>query len=314
MVDESKKIKGILPALVTPFLEGGDGVDVDAVEKLVEFHLETGVHGFYLCGSTGEGVHCSVSERKTMVEAVFSSMEKFGRKLPVIVMVTAHSVKDSISLAQHAEEQGAHAISTIVPIDNPNNLEVAVEFWKQIGESVQIPLYVYWIAHTADKTATASSFLQAMATVPNFKGLKFTDTNFYMFEQLVTLSKGTLNCFTGPDEMMGAGLFMGSDGAIGSTYNVHPKLAVRIYDEFQAGNVKTAMKLQVAMNKNIEILIRRCDCASKGTNIIAGLKCIYKRKYGIDVHLPKPASALQFTEEDEDALMNEMEKEGCIFE
>lgn len=42
---------------------------------------------------------------------------------------------------------------------------------------------------------------------------------------------------TGPDEMMVAGLAMGSDGAIGSTYNIYPKTAVRLYNAFRSGDI-----------------------------------------------------------------------------
>ena len=71
---------------------------------------------------------------------------------------------------------------------------------------------VYWLAFDADRGLTAHGFLEAMADVPNFSGIKFTDTNFYLFQQLVDLSDGCLNAITGPDEMCAAGMIMGSDG------------------------------------------------------------------------------------------------------
>eukprot|EP00049_Salpingoeca_infusionum_P012078 m.214255 g.214255 ORF g.214255 m.214255 type:complete len:310 (-) comp15100_c4_seq2:337-1266(-) len=308
----AKLLKGIAPALITPFRAEGEGVDVDVVDQLVKFHLDAGVHGFYLCGNTGEGFNASVQERKDMTAAVMAAMERYGKKIPVIVMVAALDINDAIALAKHAESVGADAISSVVPIDKPNDLDAAVTFWKALGEATSLPLYVYWIANTADKKADATTFLNAMKAVPNFKGFKFTDTNFYMFEQLMTKSEGALNGVTGPDEMMGAGLFMGSDGAIGSTYNIHPKLAVRIYEAFQTGDIKTAMALQKDMNKTIEILIRHCKCSEKGTNIVAGIKCVYRRKYGLAVNYAKPATALTFSEAEEEALMAELE--GCTVE
>ena len=41
-----------------------------------------------------------------------------------------------------------------MPIDKPNNLPAAVEYWKQIGEAVDLPFYIYWMANTADKAVT----------------------------------------------------------------------------------------------------------------------------------------------------------------
>ncbi len=44
--------KGSLPALVTPFSNGQ--VDVDALKKLVNWHVDQGSHGLVPVGTTGE--------------------------------------------------------------------------------------------------------------------------------------------------------------------------------------------------------------------------------------------------------------------
>eukprot|EP00049_Salpingoeca_infusionum_P012077 m.214250 g.214250 ORF g.214250 m.214250 type:complete len:141 (-) comp15100_c4_seq1:1074-1496(-) len=108
----AKLLKGIAPALITPFRAEGEGVDVDVVDQLVKFHLDAGVHGFYLCGNTGEGFNASVQERKDMTAAVMAAMERYGKKIPVIVMVAALDINDAIALAKHAESVGADAISS----------------------------------------------------------------------------------------------------------------------------------------------------------------------------------------------------------
>eukprot|EP00911_Craspedida_sp_UC1_P002116 UC1_evm1s1628 len=96
-----------------------------------------------------------------------------------------------------------------------------------------------------------------MKTVPNFAGFKFTDKNFYKFQQLMALGAqaGGVNGVTGPDEMMVGGFIMGSDGCIGSTYNIYPKLAICAYKSFLAGDNKQATECQWAMNKIINLLL-----------------------------------------------------------
>lgn len=42
----------------------------------------------------------------------------------------------------------------MVPIDKPNNLPAAVEYWRAIGQAVDLPFYIYWMASTADKAVT----------------------------------------------------------------------------------------------------------------------------------------------------------------
>jgi hypothetical protein len=72
-----------------------------------------------------------------------------------------------------------------------------------VGGATDLPFYVYWVGANADKSvdalqvvqgmshsagstgaAACLQYLEAMKSVPNFRGVKFTDTNFYLFQQL----------------------------------------------------------------------------------------------------------------------------------
>lgn len=301
----AKLLHGVLPALITPFREDG-AVAVELVPALVEFHLAAGVSGFYVCGNTGEGFHMTVPERKAMLHAVVSAVH--GR-VPVVAMVAAHTLEASIELARHAKDVGAQAISSVVPLDAPNNLEAAVAFWRGIGGATDLPLYIYWIAATA-ATKDAQQFYNAVKTIPHFAGFKFTDTNFYLFQQLMVAGDGAFNGLTGPDEMMIAGLAMGSDGAIGSTYNIYPQMAALLYNSFRSGDIQLAMRTQATMNEVIALLLTVCNCHVRGTNIIAGIKFIYKHVHGMDVGVARPAAATLLTPAQEEALIAGLKRIG----
>lgn len=53
--------------------------------------------------------------------------------------------------------------TSVVPIDKPNNLPAAVEYWKAIGEAVDLPFYIYWMANTADKAVTPEQVAEKVA-------------------------------------------------------------------------------------------------------------------------------------------------------
>jgi len=292
MAAETPLFSGTIPALITPFKAEG-GINVDVIPALVELHLKAGVGGFYLCGNTGEGFACTVAERKEMLEATLAAV---NGAVPILVHVGACPLADACELAVHAKSAGAAGVSSVVPTDKPNDLGAAAEYFSGIGAASDLPFYVYWVAAHADSSVDASQYLEAMKAVPNFKGIKFTDTNFFVFQQLAYLAPSVLghrlNAVTGPDEMALAGLAMGSDGAIGSTYNVQPVLNCQMHAAFKAGDVATAMKLQEKLNCVIAKLITVCDCKSRGLNIIAGLKAMY-RANGLDVgycHKNDPAA------------------------
>ena len=283
-----KLIRGIVPALVTPFDEDG-ALAVDRVPKLTRHLLDSRVSGFFVCGGTGEGKAMTVAERKQMAE---TAAREVGGSVPVIVHVGGCSTADAVELARHAEAAGADATASVAPVDAPGDLDAAVKHYAAIGGAAELPFYVYWVASSAARRVTAERFLEAMAPVRNFAGIKFTDTNFYIFQRLVYCSGGRLNALTGPDEMCLAGMVMGSDGAIGSTYNIIPRLVVRMYEAFRAGDVRRAMEMQIHANRVISLLLE--------AGVLAGVKAMLNWQ-GIPVGHPRePTPSL--SPEGEDAL------------
>ena len=63
------KFKGLFSALLTPFNEDSS-LNLEAMKQLVEFNLENGIDGFYVGGSTGEGLHLTNEERKETFKCV----------------------------------------------------------------------------------------------------------------------------------------------------------------------------------------------------------------------------------------------------
>ncbi len=76
-----KNIEGIYAALVTPMTASGQ-VNPKALRSLgARWGLEHGVEGFYVCGSSGEGLLLSLSERKQVLETVLAEA---GEHVPVV--------------------------------------------------------------------------------------------------------------------------------------------------------------------------------------------------------------------------------------
>lgn len=249
----AKLIRGIHPALCTAFDDSGQHIDAPRQRALVRALLDAGVDGFFVCGSTGEGRAMSVPERMNVAEVV---ADEVAGAVPLLLQVGGCPTDDAVGLAQHAVHvQGIDAIASVAPADRPQDLAAAVDHYRAIGAATQLPFYVYWLAGEADRTVTADRFLEAMAVVPHFAGLKFTDHNLYLFGQLVDRSGGRLNAISGPDEMCLPAMIMGADAAIGTTYNVMPRLFLEMRRAFDAGQLESARLCQLRANRVIRILM-----------------------------------------------------------
>ena len=88
-----------------------------------------------------------------------------------------------------------------------------------------------------------------------FIGIKYTSNDFFMLEQCKTNFPDKL-VYNGFDEMFMAGLAMGADGGIGSTYNFMADKFVKIQRLFKENKIEEAQEIQKEVNKIITILCK----------------------------------------------------------
>lgn len=234
---EMKQITGVIPAMITLFDEHEE-VDVKRTEALVEFLIERKVDGLYLTGSTGEGFLMTGEERKLVVETV---VRKVAGRIPVIVHVGDIGTKKSIDLAKHAYEAGADAISSVPPFYWKFSEQDIYNFYKDIAEATPLPMIVYNVPLAG---LMGTDLLVRLSKIENVKGLKFTGKDHDQMSHLKDILGEDFIIYSGCDEMAFSGLSVGTDGIIGSFYNVMPELFHMIYDCVKCGDMAKGTRLQ----------------------------------------------------------------------
>ncbi|NBW96855.1 MAG: N-acetylneuraminate lyase [Planctomycetia bacterium] len=249
------RLAGIIPATYTPL--GPDGrVDFAAIPPFVGRLLADGVTGLYVCGSTGEGVSLSSSERRGVAAAF---VQATGGRVPVIVHVGHDSLAEAADLAGHAAEIGASATSAMPPCYFPiRDAAMAVECSAAIAAAApKLPFYYYHIpAMTGVAIDVVELLKQAGERIPNFAGVKYTAHTLHEFAECVSLDGGRFEMLSGYDEMLLPALAVGARAAVGSTFNAAAPLYRRIMAAFDAGNLEAARTEQLRAVAMIRVLMR----------------------------------------------------------
>ena len=237
---------GMYTALLSPLHQDGT-LNLPLAQKLLLHLTSLGLDGAYIAGTTGEGMRLSLQDRKALLESLMEVLPDGKR---IFVHVGAADVKDAIQLARHAGEQGAHAISSLPP---PADSAAVLAYYKELAANSPLPLIVYYFPKAAPLAFQNSKELLDICDLPNVLGVKFTDFNLYLLNQL---TKRGMLVFNGYDEALAAGLLMGAQGGIGTTYNLLAPVVLDIYHASRRGDWETARLLQGDVNGVLDILFR----------------------------------------------------------
>ena len=291
------RIAGAFPAFITPY--GPDGsVNVEMIRRLAAYHLEQGAHGFFVCGSTGEGLYLTPDERMLVARSL---IETVAGQVPVIVHVGTVGTNDAVLLAKDAKKAGADAVSSLPPIYYKVGIEGMIRHIRAIAQAAELPTYYYHIPALTGVELDGDELVQAFTSVEGVAGLKFTHSDMYFLWSILDAAKGRLRVFNGADQMLFHGLATGACGGIGSTYNYQMRTIAGIYNAYKAGDIEKARELQWKANRVIRVLFRN------GGNL-ACEKAIMKL-LGFDVGPPRSPMG-PFPEERLGELRRQLEEIG----
>ena len=244
-------MSGIFTALLTPF-NPDYSINLDSLKKLVEFNIRSGVNGFYVGGSTGEAMLMTQDERKLVLKAV---KDFAGDRVKLIAHAGSTATDFAVDLALYAKALGYNAVSAVAPFYYGHTLQAVKQYYYDIAAAADMPLFIYNFPASNGFGLNADIAAEMFEADARIAGIKHTSTDLFTLRQIKRRIPRAV-VFNGFDEICLAGLSMGADGAIGSTYNFMGSKFVSLYEAFKAGNIEKAQKLQNEASDIIAVMCR----------------------------------------------------------
>lgn len=241
--------QGIFTALLTPFT-ANNSVNEKELEKLVKFNLEKGVKGFYVGGSTAEAFLLSTDERKQIMDVVKDT----AAGATLIAHIGSINEREAQELALNAKETGYDVISSVAPFYYKFTFDEIKNYYFRLADAAELPMLVYHFPAFSGVNMGMNEMSQFLSE-DKFLGIKYTSNDFFTMEQCKSNFPSKI-VYNGFDEMFLAGLSMGADGGIGSTYNFMADKFVKIKALFDAGKLEEAREIQKQANKIITVLCK----------------------------------------------------------
>lgn len=267
-------INGLIAAPFTPMTETGE-INTEPVRRYAEHLIREKVSGAFVCGTTGEGISMTTTERKAVLEEWIGCSEG---KLKIIAHAGGNCLPQSAELAAHAEKCGAYAVASFAPsFFRPGSPAELVDFLAPVAAAAsRTPFYYYHIPSlTGVSLPVADLIAEAEKKIPNFAGVKYTHSDLYDMQRCMAYGNGKYEILHGYDEVLLAGLCLGIKSAIGSTYNYMPGIYLKIWEAFNSGNFEQARKYQQISVKIVRILIKYGGGVRAGKTIMEfiGIDC-----------------------------------------
>jgi 4-hydroxy-tetrahydrodipicolinate synthase len=230
--------KGLFPALVTPFRNGG--VDEEAFVRLVERQIAGGVHGLVPVGTTGETATLSHDEHRRVVEICVATAR--GR-VPVIAGAGSNSTEEAVELVRHAKAVGADAALVVTPYYVRPSQEGLYAHFAAINAAVQLPVVVY---NVPSRTGTdiSNEVLARLAKLPNIVGIKDATSDLSRASMQRLMCGDDWVMLTGDDPTALGYMAHGGHGCISVTSNVAPEQTAAMYNAVMAGDWDGALQQQ----------------------------------------------------------------------
>ena len=229
--------KGSNVALITPMFDDG-AVDYDALNNLIDFHIDAGTSSIVSVGTTGESATVGVKEHLKIIK---HTIQYAARRIPIIAGTGANSTSEAIELTQEAKNLGADACLLVTPYYNKPTQEGLFQHFKLIAESVDIDQILY---NVPGRTAVNMSVetTARLSEISNIIGIKDATGDLAIIRELVKSCPEDFLLLTGDDATAVDFLLLGGHGGISVTANVTPKELQKIYLAAIAGNADLAMK------------------------------------------------------------------------
>jgi len=234
--------KGSMVAIVTPFNNGR--LDEEKLKELVEFHLKNKTSAIVPCGTTGESATLSLAEHERVIELVVESAKN---RIPVIAGTGSNNTGEAIRLTKHAKEAGADAVLMITPYYNKPTQKGLYLHFKQIAESVDIPIILYNIAGRTAVNMLPETVAQLAHEFKNIVGIKEASGNLEQMARVKLLTPKNFLLISGDDMLTLPLLSIGGVGVISVVANIIPQDVARMIEEFEKGNLKKAQEMHYKM-------------------------------------------------------------------
>ncbi len=228
---------GSYTAIVTPLKN--NKVDYDAYEKIIEMQVKAGIDGIVPCGSTGESATLSHQEHDEVIE---KAVKFAAGRLKVIAGTGSNATAEAVRLSKHAQDAGCNGVLLVAPYYNKPTQKGLYLHYKEIADSIQIPVVLYNIQGRSAVNIEPKTIAQLAKDCSNIVAVKEASGSLDQMSQIKLLSPD-IDLISGDDALTVPVMSIGGTGVISVLSNILPKVVADLVKAMSDKDLDGARKI-----------------------------------------------------------------------
>jgi 4-hydroxy-tetrahydrodipicolinate synthase len=227
-----EQFAGVTVALITPFRQGE--LDLAALRRLVDWHVEQGTDCLAPVGTTGESPTLDHDEHERVIAVV---VERAAGRLRVMAGTGSNSTTEAIRLTRFAKTAGADGALMVGPYYNKPTQEGYYRHFAAVAEAVDLPIILYNIPGRTASNMTPETIAR-LAEIPTIVAVKEATGSLDQASQIAALTNLTI--LSGDDTLTLPLMSIGGRGVVSVVGNIIPRDMKALVAAFDAGNIPDA--------------------------------------------------------------------------
>jgi 4-hydroxy-tetrahydrodipicolinate synthase len=235
-------LEGCMTALVTPFRDGR--VDYDALTRLVDWQIQSGIDGLVAVGTTGESATLSVEEH---VDVIAHVVKIAARRVPVVAGAGGNATSEAIELTRAAAAAGADALLHVTPYSHKPTQEGLYRHFEAIAHVTRLPIILY---NVPSRTACdlLPDTVERLTAIDNIVAIKEATGNLARGTEVIARVGDRMTVLSGDDATCFPLYAVGARGVISVVSNVAPVEMAQMWDAARAGDWDRARALHFKLH------------------------------------------------------------------
>jgi len=230
--------RGTFTALVTPFRDGG--IDVSALEDLIEKQIAAGITGIVAIGTTGESPTLSHEEREQVIRV---TVAKANKRCLVLAGTGSNATQHAIGDTKLAEKLGVDAALLVAPYYNKPSQEGLFRHFKAIADATSLPIMLYNIPGRCGVDIAPETVARLAKECRNIVSIKEASGSVERVGELRRRLPDAFTILSGDDSLTLPFMAVGAAGVVSVASNLFPSEVCALAGACGSGDLKSAEKL-----------------------------------------------------------------------